>query len=405
MGDEFIPVRFSHLLRHCSAGAIVRGPKSLMVVPDIRRWGGPNDEPLEREIRYVDQARSALGIDQRLCRPPAVKEQAGRKHGWIPALRFPTWMRCLKCGLLHPKPWRDRERSDTHCWGARAANEANTSRGCGGRLEQVPWVLVHEEGYLADVPWHALAHPRPGDRRSRDCPPGWKEPYLKLVDRSSGRPVVRCRCGSQGRLEFRTHYPAGEWQQPWLRDPPSATLDELGWVIEINDVRVHSPMTVTALVVPPESRIRRGTTVDRLYSSTRHLQRIRRARNGLARITTIRRLAGEYGCTAEEIENAVVEIDKGYPLYGQSISVDDLRESEYGALTDRIPDLRDDEDFVTRHHSAAWRALRDRYPNGVARCAVEAVDRLVAGGAAQGDSGVQGVLSKQRQTAAPGHHR
>ena len=32
MADEHVPVRLSHLLRHCSVGAIVRGPDSLMVV-------------------------------------------------------------------------------------------------------------------------------------------------------------------------------------------------------------------------------------------------------------------------------------------------------------------------------------------------------------------------------------
>ena len=38
MTDEDLSVRFSHLLRDCSVGAIVRGPHSLMVVQDIRYW-------------------------------------------------------------------------------------------------------------------------------------------------------------------------------------------------------------------------------------------------------------------------------------------------------------------------------------------------------------------------------
>ena len=97
MADEHISVRLSHLLRHCSVGAIVRGPESLMVVPDIRKWHAPHENPLEGEIRYVDQVRGSLGITQRLCRPPVPHERAGQKTGWIPALRFPAWMRCLKC--------------------------------------------------------------------------------------------------------------------------------------------------------------------------------------------------------------------------------------------------------------------------------------------------------------------
>ena len=176
MADESIPVRLSHLLRHCSVGAIVRGPESLMVVPDIRSWGSPSDNPLEREIRYVDQVRSALGIDERLCRPPIAKKRVGWTKGWIRALRFPGWMRCLTCGLLHRKPWTDQERSSTDCWGTGPMSEQNSSRRCRGQLEQVPWVLVHKEGYLADVPWHHLAHAGTRDRRSEDCLPDWKEP-------------------------------------------------------------------------------------------------------------------------------------------------------------------------------------------------------------------------------------
>ena len=148
--------------------------------------------------------------------------------------------------------------------------------------------------------------------------------------------------------------------------------------MEINDVRVHSPLSRTALVIPPESRIRRGTLIDHLYNSTRSQQRIRRARNALARRSTIRRFAGEYGCAPEEIEDALIEIDKGYPLYGRPVSADDLWQSEYAALTEHIPDLREDEDFVTRHHTAAWRALASRHTDGIAQYAIAAVSGLVA---------------------------
>ena len=170
MTEEHVPVRLSHLLRDCSAGTIVRGPDSLMVVQDIRTWDRPGNDPLDREIRYVDRVRSALGIDRALCAPPRSTEHNGTVIGWIPALRFPTWMRCLRCGLLHCRALADHgEGSDDVIAGtiarpgARQKKPVECSK-CGGRLEQVPWVLVHEEGYLADVPWHFLAH-----RRSRNA--------------------------------------------------------------------------------------------------------------------------------------------------------------------------------------------------------------------------------------------
>ena len=383
MADEHIPVRLSHLLRHCSVGAIVRGPESLMVVPDIREWHAPHENPLEGEIRYVDQVRGSLGITQRLCRPPVPHERAGRKTGWIPALRFPTWMRCLKCGLLHRKPWKNRkiEGNTLDCQGAEPGGKGNAPVVCSGQLEQVTWVLVHEEGFLADVPWHNVAHAgaRNKPRRADECRRDWENPYLKLTLPMTGRPQITCtRCRSRGPLEAKFRYPTGTWQQPWLPKPPIELPGEYASVMEINDVRVHSPATRTALVIPPESRILRGTVVDRLYSNTRHLQRIRRARNKLARISIVRRLAGEYGCAQEDIEDAIVEIEEGYPLKGKTVNVEDLRKSEYAALTDRIPDLRDDEDFVTRHQTDKWKALRGRFANGIARCAIDAVDHLVA---------------------------
>ena len=184
MTEEHVPVRLSHLLRDCSVGAIVRGPDSLMVVQDIRTWDGPGSDP--GRFRYVDRVRSALGIDQALCAPPRSVE----RNGTVPALRFPTWMRCLSCGLLHPAPWRSRRREGDTCRGPGTGNPgAAGARGeCGGRLEQVPWVLVHEEGYLADVPWHVLAHGESGAVRNRvNAAHDWTEPYLRLSDTEIGR--------------------------------------------------------------------------------------------------------------------------------------------------------------------------------------------------------------------------
>ena len=105
---ELIPVRLSHLLRHCSVGAIVRGPDYLMTVQDIRKWTDKSGQRAGEPIRYVDGVRSALGIKQELREPPVAKVlDTGRVEGeCVPAQRFPSWMRCLSCGLLHDKPWR-----------------------------------------------------------------------------------------------------------------------------------------------------------------------------------------------------------------------------------------------------------------------------------------------------------
>ena len=375
--DDCVRVRLSHLLRECSVGAIVRdGADSLMVVQDIRTWDRPGSDPMEREIRYVDRVRSALGIDQALCSPPRATERDGTTLGWVPALRFPTWMRCLQCGLLHSAPWRARN-------GARSCRAADGGGAeCGGRLEQVPWVLVHEQGYLADVPWHHLAHADARHPHRRGCRPDWTAPYLRLTDTLSGRRITCGRCQSYESLRSgslpRTAFPSGTWQQPWFREPPAQSPEEPAWVMEINDVRVHYPVTRTAIVIPPESRIGRGTVLDRLYGSSRNQERVRNARKSLARKGAVRQLATEYRCAPGEIEEAIAKIDRGYPLYGQKITAGALLADEYRALVQEIPDLGEDEDFVTEHHTDEWRSLREALDAGAARNAASTVSRLIA---------------------------
>ena len=392
MAEEYVPVRLSHLLRDCSVGAVVRGPDSLMVVQDIRTWDRPGSDPMDREIRYVDRVRSALGIDRPLCAPPRSAERGGTVVGWIPALRFPTWARCLKCGLLHSAPWRSRgrtdgpppeRRNDGRGEGGGGGEERGYGcRECGGQLEQAPWVLVHEEGYLADVPWHDLAHAGSRNPEQRGCRHDWKAPYLRLSETANGRRVLCTRCGAGETLRSgalpRRPFPPRTRQQPWLHDPPAESPEAPGWLMEVNDVRVHSPSTRTALVIPPESRIHRGTVLDRLYGNSRILERIRNSRDQFARKRRIRELAADFRCEPDEIEAAVREIDRGYPLYGQAITQGALLADEYRALVHPIPNLREGEDFVTRHHTEDWKALRRTLPPGLARRAAGAVSRLVA---------------------------
>jgi hypothetical protein len=56
-----------------------------------------------------------------------------------------------------------------------------------------------------------------------------------------------------------------------------------------------------------------------------------------------------------------------------------LLESEYQALVDEIPDMADDEDFVTRHQTSQWKARATEFVVGSKlRNIVETVDHLIA---------------------------
>ena len=376
-GGQF-RMSLDNLLRYCAVGAVVRGPDYLVTVQDTNAWNCGSDH----EIKYVDQVRAALGIGKTLRSPPTARVENGELTGCpIPATRFPGWMRCSRCGLLHHQPWRnvtvegeeDKSRPPGNTWTCTARED----RPCRGRLEQAPWVLAHDRGYLADVPWHGLAHADSQAPAQRNCRADWQDPYLKVVSVGRGHEVRCTRCGASAQLRQRFPFGDRTWQQPWFPELPPQPPDGPAWVLAINDVRVHTPETANALVIPPESRIRRGTVVDRLYGSTDKQKAIRDARPGLHRKSVLRQVAQEFGCTPDEIEEARTRIDEGYPLHGQSLPGGDLLQSEYRALVETIPNLREDEDFVTAHHSAEWTTLVDSLEGSVGRIA-GAVDRLVA---------------------------
>lgn len=373
--DRHINVRMSHLLGYSSVGAVVRGKNYLMTVMDIREWEQRGGGIAGTTIPYVEQVKSALGIGQQLCEPPVARVlDNGVVDGTcIPALRFPTWMKCPGCHLLYRRPWKDE-----------AGAKLPRCKQCDGRadLEQVTWVLVHENGYMADLPWHFLAHSSV-NRNQRQCRQDNSSPYLLLKPKETGGWELRCSrngCAASASFSGSEKLPLEFFncQQPWLREMPGNESDKVGDVVQVNDARVHSAVVSTALVIPPESRINRGSIVDRLYSNSGMRNEIEKANPGLHKKQVIRSVARKLHCSKGDVEKALVEIERGYPLYGSNITRGDLFNSEHQALMDPIPDLQEDEDFVTGHRTGEWRELAGTVPGGSRpRQVIDAIDRVI----------------------------
>ena len=377
-GKEYLPVRLSHLLRHCSVGAVVRGPEYLLSVMDITHWTDRSGHVAAEEITYVEQVKSALGITQVLRKPPVAQERDnGEIDGvCVPAVRFPLWMSCPRCGLLHYKPWHGLAKDE-----APRCLETDTKK-CPTRplLEQVPWVLVHEEGHLTDIPWHFLAHRESVKANQKQCGADWAQAYLRLSNNKSKKRKLRCEhCGATSVFNDRLPVSYGNnWQQPWL-SLTVGELDQPASIIEINDARVHSPVTCNALVIPPESRIRKGSVVDRVYSTSQLRRRIDQARTPLAKKSIFQTIAKELRCNVDEIKDALIEIDRGYPLYGAETTPGLLLESEYQALMCELPDLSEDEDFVPEHYTDEWKFLINTIDNKSKPFSIiQSIDQLVA---------------------------
>lgn len=388
MSKEYLPIRLSHLLRHSSVGAVVRGPEYLMTVKDTREWTARDGSPGGQVIPYVDRIRSARGIEQELREPPIASElKNGQVDGvCVPATRFPAWMRCPRCGLLHNKPWMNGPSGEKpRCQNKEKDKKGNRVCKSNPELEQVPWVMVHRDGHMAEVPWHLLAHRNASGQEEKQCRPDWVKPYLRIVEQGASGYTVKCtreNCGASNHISdfSRVRIPYGEntWRQPWIKESIGDAI-ELAEILEVNDVRVHDPETSTDLVIPPESRIHRGSVVDRLYTSTSKQIEIDQAKTPLALKGVMKRIASDFRCTVDEVKQAMQEIENGYPLYGQNITQGILHEQEYEALTEVIPDVSDDEDFVTRHYTRAWKSITQRQDLDLQSTKiVKTIDRLIA---------------------------
>jgi len=228
-------------------------------------------------------------------------------------------------------------------------------------------VLAHENGWLAEVPWHHIAHSESvtSSEGKNTCAADWKAPYLKLVDKR-GKRYIRCtRCGSEATVSAGAHIRFRGSQQPWLRTRPDVIEGtENAQIIEVNDSRIHSAVTKSALVIPPESRILRGSVIDLIYSSQEKREDLKKTKQGMQFRSLLQRLATELRCSTDEVTQAWEDIENGYPLYGVAPTTTSLLEGEYKALSQPLPDVQDDEDFVTQHFKEEWRQYTDNVASG-----------------------------------------
>lgn len=372
MKETVVPVRFSHLVGNTGVGAIVRDGRKTFIIRDIREWTDEFGNPAGEIIAYVERVKSALGITGDLRKPPIARLQ-DKKTGYIegscvPASRFPFWTCCSKCGKLEFKPWINKDKSE------------QLTCSCGnGRLEQVSWVLVDERGYISDLPWDRLIHANKSSCRFKD--------QLYFHEDSN---KLKCKhCNADVNFNPNGQFPpfrSGN-QQPWTwndkvvaqenqskSDSSDYTPPEASRLMAINDARVYQAQTDIGLVIPPESRVRQGTVVDALYRNSKLRAEIDSADDREKRRIIKKQARDKYKCSVNEVENALIEIEKGYPLYGQSLTGGQLEEGEYEAFQEVLKDQSEDEDFVIYDRTESWKKLNAQ-PNTSKNLSV--IDKLI----------------------------
>ncbi|MBN8439634.1 MAG: DUF1998 domain-containing protein [Candidatus Accumulibacter sp.] len=357
--SEPISVRFSHLLGFAGVGSIVRSKDWLYTVIDTSKW------PQHTFLPYVERVRLSLELAQELHEPPQGKlGPKGHVQGaTVPGIRFPSWMRCRKCGLMHWQWWNQMP----------SPNVRPRCTQCRTSLDQFPWVMIDTDGRMDDVPWHWLLH------HNGPCKEDRGNPHLYLIDnrsavssaptsgaaaRKSKRWTLNCSkkgcpaCRDLDEKEAAYDNPRFFRHQPWRWDNPGKEGSEARvLIVDVSNPGLYAVPHCSALVIPPESRVTRGSVLDRLYCNRSVLVPILDAKNPGP---LIRQAKTNLNCERHEVDNAIAEIRKGFPLYGQVFTPGQLLEDEFKAIVTPF-DPAEGEDFVTFHRSTAWLQLSTQY--------------------------------------------
>lgn len=355
--QNYTPVRFSHLTSYASIGAIVRDVNDmLMTVTDTRYWTDKSNNITAEIIPYVCRVRKALEIDKELRMPPTAKElENGEIDGdYLPAVLFPTFAVCRRCGLLHPNPWRNQQKLHS---------DEVTCESCDSQLDQVTWCAISSKGHLEDVPWHDICH----KGSEKKCEENYSSAYLKLSSNSNGRKIVICTiCASRqiyGDIKTPNKSNEKRWihlskYQPWnWAGAPKLEDDDVVEILEVNNAGVYLPERVNALVIPPESRRNKNEIVDQLLSNSKLCREIEKisSKHRLRRKGKIKEVATDYRCSVDDVENALrqLEVERDCSNLGPLTDVN-LFEDEYKAFLTPIDGVRESEDFVPDHKTEQW---------------------------------------------------
>ncbi len=368
---KYTPVRFSHLTSYAGIGAIVRGVEDrLMVLVDTRYWRDENGSHSTTIIPYVRRITKVLDIDKELHMPPVAKEDPhqGISGAYLPAVLFPRFAVCKKCGLLHNQPWSKQNKKFDEV--IRCA-----SNNCDGVLEQVTWCAVSSKGHLSEVPWHYICHQDSFNK----CEQDYNNEYLELSKDKDGKRIVYCRrCGCSNSFERNKGLKFIDVEQPWMPyRKPILEKEDTVEILEVNNPGVYLPTRVNAIVIPPESRISKSTLVDKLYRNSKICRDIDSIRQKLRKKSKIREVARKFLTSSEEVEKALKEIKNGYP-YIDDIYVNDLYEDEYKAFLKPLEDQKEDEDFVTEHVTDKWKGLASSSFSDELNAIISSVDRLIS---------------------------
>ncbi len=361
MPEIRLQVRQSHTISNAAVGSLVQIGNLSLVPCDIRDWGDDGED--------VDMPRLSDILGATFRKAP-VREKRGDVElgGRIPAVRFPKWMYCPKCRKMYYFDSRDHGRLEDPvlCSGDKCEEMRSA-------LAPMPWVVICANGHLDDVPWHQLAHREARQPQQKTCQSRDALYFVSARERDA-RLQVECRsCHVAFPL---TALKAPELlvqvkclgRQPWLYS--GEECDKILQVAALGDHFVHYPVTVSALDIPPESRLDPKNNLNkriREHTEWRRLLELHEKHGKENHVVQqkVQRLSLDTGCRPDAVWQLLSPANRrtegrsadSKPLAESHL----LREEEYRALLDHITDYREYERFITVSRTDEWQAWLKRH--------------------------------------------
>lgn len=358
-------IRQSHAVSNAAVGALVQIGDVSVVPCDIRDWGKDGEEvDMPRLSKLLSVSFRKAPVLEKVQTPDGEKDVGGR----IPVVRFPKWMYCRRCRRMYHCDTVEH----TELEAPLVCPEAACRREKGTILAPMPWVVICANGHMDDVPWRSLTHRDAVGQRQKTCGTSGKL-YFVSEKGSGGRLRVECRsCG--GAFET-TGLRAKDLfvrdrckgKQPWLH--VEEKCDEQMQVVRLGDNYVHYPALVSALDIPPESRLDPRDNVSKRIRDHRDWRRlqelfIRHGKENPLVQQKAQTIAAEQGCQPSVLWNLLspmATLQETPPSTTRPVPETHLlRNEEYRALLDRITDYREYERFITLSRTEAWHAWLKR---------------------------------------------
>jgi hypothetical protein len=366
MNSKLTAIRLSHIIAQQGIGSIARLENDYTgVIVDTRYWfnGGVPDP--KNELKNISRIQRCLEIPQRLYLPPTGNEDNEGDIGKaIPAVLFPSYLQCTKCGQLDLAPWSNSPHKSTNK--PRCADPK-----CSGVMSQGTYCVVDNFGNLDDVNWSYLCHKDFADKSDevRNCYDSNHKDKLHITF-EQGRQKISCTdCNSYIYFEPSKAGLKPMKPQPWIYEKVANEPEGLkrkGEVVEINHPSVYSPVNLDGLVIPPESNndITNPITSDILkYSDDLHC--VLNAPSDFLRDRRTSQLARKLCVEVEDIHTALNAYEFGdnqHEVQELIGTPGQMKEEEYDALITE-QSFSPSADFKTRHLTEYYVDLRSNLPD------------------------------------------